>query len=253
MYSEPLIIDCSVHEISNENIGKLNEYLQKNKLSNLEITYEKQGTDHQPTFICQTKLEDRIYKASASTKKDAEKKLRSYLWNFYFSKDSLSKPKPIPSSMPEKGLTQNDSSEIHSNNVRMVDYENFKNFLRGCIKNPENQKPVLFIDLSTIDQGSLKNIEVEQFCFNNFTKTVIFASDTLLEWKNSIVLLIKETNQTMIQEYINRVIYFLLDQNEESKIMILAMRQFPALISSAMKTGQTVLVFPDFHNLKSKF
>jgi len=247
-----LIIDCSVHEPLNENIAKLNEYLQKNKLPALEITSEKQGSDHQPTFICQTKWEDRIYKASASTKKEAEKKLRSYLWALSFSKESISKHK-VTSPLPEKSLPNNKITSLYNGDIpkmKIADYENFKVSLRQSDPNPKLQNPTLFIDLSTIDQGSFLNKEAEEYCFHNFSRTVIFGSENKLEWGNSVVILTKETNQTMLSEYINRIIYFLLDQNGEQQIILLALRQFPSLISSAAKTGQKVSVFPDFQHLK---
>ena len=68
------LIDCTDHIPSNDNLGRLNEYYQKTRKEPIEVAYSKTGPDHIPLFVCEANYESFIYRATAPTKKEAEKK-----------------------------------------------------------------------------------------------------------------------------------------------------------------------------------
>jgi len=238
------VIECSVHKASTENVTKLNEHFQKQKLPNLEMEFGKSGPDHQPVFICETKFNNRVYKANATTKKEAEKKVRSYIWASCLGNEPIQKE--IPLKVVEK------QSQKISFKVQVAEYENFRRSLKNYIidGSPDDQRPILLIDLTTLDFSCFDNEEVFEMCQGRFSKIIVLTSSKkVLEWKDSFVIIIKEEIQQLVQEYIARIMYFTLDYCDDKRIIMLAMRQYPLLITAATRAGQSIMIFPSLENI----
>jgi len=240
-----IVLECSVHKASTENVTKLNEHFQKQKLPSLEMEFAKSGPDHQPLFICETKFENRVYQASATTKKEAEKKVRSYIWASCIASEPVPKDIVAPVKVSEK------QAEKLSFKVQVADYENFRRSLKNYIldRASDDHKSILIIDLTTLDYSIFENDEIFVACKSQFSKTIILTSKKVLEWRDSFVIIIKEDINQLVQEYIARIIYFTLDHCEEKQLTMLAMRQYPLLIKAARQAGQEIRIFPSLEHI----
>jgi len=244
-----IVIECSVHKASTENVTKLNEHFQKQKLPTLEMQFAKSGPDHQPVFICETKFENRVYQASAQTKKEAEKKVRSYIWASCIGNDQVQKDKEKEIWAPAKVLEK--QAQKPSFKVQVADYETFRRGLKNYIleEASNDQRPILMIDLTTLDYSCFENDEIFEACKSQFSKIIILTSKKVLEWKDSFVIIIKEDINQLVQEYITRIIYFTLDYCEDKQLTLLAMRQYSLLITAASRAGQRIMILPSLEHI----
>jgi len=240
MYSDKektVQIDCSGHSASNDNLAKLNEYFQKKQLPALQIESSKSGPDHQPTFTCWTNFEKKTYTATSQTKKEAEKKVKSYIYEYCIN---------IPTVRPSGGVVYNPTPVVkRSSTVQVAEYENFKKILSNVDLERDTSLPVLVIDLLSIDIGTLRNKEIEKICQEAFSRIIVYSYHEILEWENTIVLTNKETDAPLIHESINRILYFLLDHNQEKEIYVLTKNKYPLASQLAKKTGQNILSLKD--------
>jgi len=230
-------IDCSGHTASNDNLARLNEYFQKKQLPALVIESSKTGPDHQPTFTCYTKFEKKIYTATSLTKKEAEKKIKSYIYEHCINAPIV---RPVL-----KNAYLPPPIKKYSSAVQVAEYENFRKVLANMNVDRENDKPVLVIDLLNIDIEKVKTKEFEHACQEGFSKMIVYTYHELLEWENTIVLINKESDEALIHESINRIIYYLLDHNLEKEIVVLTTNKYPLAALIANKTGQKLICMKD--------
>jgi len=243
-------IDCSDHVPSNDNLGRLNEYYQKNRQEPIEVVHTKTGPDHIPLFVCDANYQGKTFRASAQTKKEAEKKVKSYIYENLINPTPTRKfQAPAPQTtqthqtqikvLPQKQIPVSIIPQEAEEDTITGAYEHFRELLK---RSAGSTKPILIIDLVSIDIGTLLEAEIQDYCKKKFSRVVMYSNQSYLEWKNTIVLTTMEQDTGTNHESINRITYFLLDNNYEKEICILTRNKYPLLTTVASKTNQKVTV-----------
>jgi len=248
-------IDCSDHVPSNDNLARLNEYYQKNRKEPIEVTYSKTGPDHIPLFVCEATYESLTYKATAQTKKEAEKKVKSFIYENCITKPPPQRVQPKTPTQPQAQVqvqiqkpTPIYVSRVESDTI-VGDYENFRELLRkDPAENIKTFKPILIIDLASIDIDAISSPETEELCKKKFSRVIMYTNKSYFEWKNAVVLTTIEDDTGTNHESINRITYFLLDNNFEKDICILTLNKYPLLTNVASKTNQKVTATRDLQS-----
>mmetsp|Transcript_19575 Transcript_19575/g.16732 ORF Transcript_19575/g.16732 Transcript_19575/m.16732 type:complete len:95 (-) Transcript_19575:930-1214(-) len=75
-----MAIDCTAMKPSDGYAAELNNYFQIKGMEQIKFNYSKEGPDHCPQHWAFTTYRKRNYKAKGQTRKEAEKKVRSYIW-----------------------------------------------------------------------------------------------------------------------------------------------------------------------------
>ncbi len=238
-------IDCSDHAASNDNLGRLNEYYQKTRQEPIEVIHTKTGPDHIPLFVCEANYQSKTFRATAQTKKDAEKKVKSYIYENLINPtpprkfQATSTPQTQVKILPQKPIPVSIVHQEVEEDTIAGAYEDFRELLK---KKSGTTKPILIIDLASIDINTILEAEIQEYCKKKFSRVVMYSNQSYVEWKNTIVLTTQETDTGTNHESINRITYFLLDNNYEKEICILTKNKYPLLTTVANKTNQKVTV-----------
>jgi len=231
--------DCTSVIPNNEHLILLNNFFQVNGLSQLNFEFTSCGPVHQPLFTATSRFMEYGFFASATSKKECEKKIKSLLW--------------YKISQGEIKISPQSNQNLDSDEEALAKIIPFKNFA-SVLDTVDRNRSVLIIDLENLGEKNIQDPKFMQIC-RDFKLTVICVFARLMPVMPEFILIKRDDlHRDSADEGIRRIIFYLVDCLKISNVALITKDHFGQNLKDILdETGHNFSLFMNMTEFKIKY
>ncbi len=204
--------DCTDVVPNLDSISQLNRHFQKNSLPEVKFEHQQLGRAHNPMFKATTLFDGLSLIAKGTTKKDCEKKIKTYLWVLISQGILFQEEKQMKKTKSE------------TKKFKHCAFSDFKTEL----SNVSNiNRPMLIVDTENLGKKFITNQRFKEICTMYNIGLICVTSRIVPENEGEIIVFKRESmHKDSADEGIRRIAYYLIDHLSCPRVGLITMDHF---------------------------